>query len=217
MVHTETIAGETLHMHPWGALYWEAQKMLLLSDVHLGKVSHFRKYGAAVPLKATQRNFSRLQTLLDLFSPEQLCFLGDLFHSHMNQEWALLEAWATGCPASLTLVAGNHDIIDPTRFEKLGIRYREDWHIGPFYLTHHPVASETGFNISGHIHPAVRLGGSGRQRMRLPIFYLREHQLILPAFGAFTGTHAITPEPGARFFALTPDAVLPLDAMDVRP
>ena len=59
---------------------------------------------------------------------------------------------------------------------------------------------------------AVAVGGAGRQTLRLPCFHLKTNQLILPAFGAFTGTHALDPEPGDRFFALTGDAVVPLEA-----
>ncbi|MDG1571211.1 ligase-associated DNA damage response endonuclease PdeM [Robiginitalea sp. M366] len=216
MVHTEIIGGETLEMHPWGVLYWKARGMLLLSDLHLGKVTHFRKYGAAVPLEALQRNFNRLRHLTDIYRPERICFLGDLFHSHMNREWELFEAWVKTCAARLDLVVGNHDIIDPVRFEALGISCRDQWEIGPFKLTHHPAESEDRFNISGHIHPAVRLAGAGRQRLRLPVFYLRQRQLILPAFGAFTGTHVVSPEPGERLYALAGETVLPLDALDAR-
>ncbi len=213
MLHTESIAGETLQMHPWGALFWEARGMLLLSDVHLGKVTHFRKFGAAVPLQALKRNFKRLQTLTESFEPQQICFLGDLFHSHMNREWAYFEAWARSCPSKLLLVEGNHDIISPLRYEALGIQLVPELQAGPFTLTHHPDLREDGFNICGHIHPAVRLGGRGRQQLRLPCFFLRERQLILPAFGAFTGTHAMDPEPGDRIFTLADGRVVPLDAV----
>ena len=36
-------------LHNSGALYWKGQEMLLVSDVHLGKISHFRKHGSALP------------------------------------------------------------------------------------------------------------------------------------------------------------------------
>lgn len=211
MLHRENIAGETLEMHPWGGLFWRSRGMLLLSDLHLGKVTHFRKYGAAVPLKALKRNFSRLQQLQEIFRPETICFLGDLFHSHLNREWDFFETWAGSCSARLELVVGNHDIIDPVRFEALGIRLHECWQTGPFELTHHPLESPGRFNIAGHLHPAVRLAGNGRQRLRLPVFYLKQKQLILPAFGAFTGMHVVSPQAGERVFALTPEAVLPLE------
>ena len=41
-----------LILHPSGAVYWEEKQTLLLADVHLGKVAHFRKNGISVPSKA---------------------------------------------------------------------------------------------------------------------------------------------------------------------
>ena len=211
MTQRVEIAGEILEFHPWGTAYWEAEKILLISDLHLGKVMHFRKFGAAVPRMALLENFRRLEKLEAAFRPETICFLGDLFHSHKNREWELFRAWAEASKADLVLVEGNHDILSPLLYEELGMGVKSIWEIGPFALTHHPTESGDGFNIAGHIHPAVRLGGKGRQRLRLPCFFLRPRQLILPAFGAFTGMHAVTPAPGDRCFALAGDEIVALE------
>ena len=210
MTHRVEIAGELLEFHPWAAAYWEGQRMLLISDLHLGKVMHFRKFGAAVPRTALLENFRRLEKLEAAYRPQTICFLGDLFHSHKNQEWELFKRWSEATTARLVLVEGNHDILSPLLYEDLGIPVYDRWEKGPFSLTHHPTELEDGFNIAGHIHPAVRLGGRGRQRLRLPCFFLRPRQLILPAFGTFTGMHAIVPQPGDRCFALAEDEVVAL-------
>lgn len=210
MTHPVAFGGEQLQLHPWGALYWERHSLLLISDLHLGKITHFRKYGAAVPLQALHRNFMRLQALCDTFSPERICFLGDLFHSHMNREWTRFENWVRQCPCKLELVVGNHDIISPLRYEALGIECSETLEKGPFVLSHHPLEAFSGFNISGHVHPAVRLRGPGRQQMRLPCFHLNGKQMILPAFGAFTGSHVMEPRPGDRIFALADGQIIPV-------
>ena len=211
MTHPIRIAGEELVLHPLGGLYWPARSALLLSDLHLGKVSHFRKYGAAVPRGAILENFARLDRLVSEFRPESVYFLGDLFHSHLNAEWELLRRWTGRSRAVLHLIVGNHDILSPGRFEALGFRLAERLEIGPFVLTHHPENAPDRFNIAGHIHPAVRLAGAGQQRLRLPCFHLRANQLILPAFGTFTGTHALAPESGDRFFVLADREVIPLE------
>lgn len=211
MVHQIELAGEAMALHPLGVAYWEGASMLLISDVHLGKVTHFRKHGAAVPGRALWQNFVRLREVADHFAPRCICFLGDLTHSHINREWLLFEQWARSCGARLELVCGNHDIISPLRYEALNMRVHDRWENGPFLFTHEPEEPDSHFNISGHIHPAVRLAGPGRQRLRLPCFFLRGRQLILPAFGAFTGSHTLTPEAGDRVFALAGDCVIPLD------
>lgn len=211
MTQAVEFGGETLHLHPWGALYREANAQLLVSDLHLGKISHFRKYGAAVPLKANKRNFDRLDELLRVFQPASIAFLGDLFHSHKNREWDVFAAWVNTCGAELILVEGNHDILGPRPFEKLGIQVCSTLTTGPFIYTHHPLETFEGYNISGHIHPAVRLTGGGRQSLRVPCFYFRGKQLILPAFGAFTGSHLMKTRPGDRVYALAGESIIPLE------
>ncbi|UXH80373.1 ligase-associated DNA damage response endonuclease PdeM [Roseateles amylovorans] len=42
--------------------------------------------------------------------------------------------------------------------------------------------------LAGHLHPAVWLRGPAADRLRLPCFCKTADQLILPAFGAFTGS-----------------------------
>ncbi|WP_445383303.1 ligase-associated DNA damage response endonuclease PdeM [Robiginitalea sp. IMCC43444] len=212
MVYPVDINGEAMELHPWGALFWKDRKLLVISDVHLGKIMHFRKYGAAVPQAAIYENFKRLDVLYQTFQPETICFLGDLFHSHINKEWELFEQWVSNCPAALELIVGNHDIISPLRYEALGVRLYKELQRGPFTFTHHPTDSTAGFNISGHIHPAVRLGGHGRQRLRLSCFFLRQNQLILPAFGNFTGSHVLELTATDRAFALAEEEVIPVSS-----
>ena len=40
------------YLHKTGAIYWKEKNTLLLADLHLGKVGHFRKSGIPVPRKA---------------------------------------------------------------------------------------------------------------------------------------------------------------------
>ncbi|MGB5780739.1 MAG: metallophosphoesterase, partial [Eudoraea sp.] len=49
MTQTIQIQDQNFILHPSGTLFWQEQATLLISDVHLGKISHFRKFGAAVP------------------------------------------------------------------------------------------------------------------------------------------------------------------------
>lgn len=210
MTQAVEFAGEMLQLHPWGAVYREKNEQLLISDLHLGKISHFRKYGAAVPLGATDRNFERLNDLLGTFQPQSIAFLGDLFHSHRNREWDAFTAWVRTCAAELILVEGNHDIMGAQPFEKIGIQVYPSLISGPFTYSHHPLTSFEGYNICGHVHPAVRLKGVGKQSLRLPCFHFRNRQLILPAFGAFTGSHVMKIKERDQVFALAGEAIIPL-------
>ncbi len=202
------IAEQHLVLNPSGVVYWEEEEVLLISDVHLGKVTHFRKYGAAVPQEVILKNFEVLQDSLSLYKPKTVCFLGDLFHSSLNREWQLFETWVLKTPAKILLIAGNHDIISPIKYENLGISLVPELIWGPFLLTHYPEERAGLFNLSGHIHPAVRLSGKGRQSLRLPCFFKNKHQMILPAFGAFTGTHVIKKKEEDEVYAIADAMVI---------
>jgi len=201
------IKNQTFILHPSSVAFWEEKDMLLISDVHLGKVSHFRKFGAAVPQKAVQKNFDVITSTIQFFNPKKVCFLGDLFHSALNKEWQLFENWVSKQSAELVLVEGNHDIISPLKYEKLGVKVVSELLLDGFLLTHHPEEREGFFNFSGHIHPAIRLHGAGRQTLRLPCFFKSKNQMIFPAFGEFTGSHTLKPTKKNEVFAITEDSV----------
>ncbi|HET8737894.1 MAG TPA: ligase-associated DNA damage response endonuclease PdeM [Pricia sp.] len=209
------IQNQNFSLHPSGALFWKEKSILLISDVHLGKISHFRKFGAAVPRNAIQRNFDRMDGCLQHFTPEHVIFMGDLFHSSLNKEWQLFEKWRGNINSKITLVAGNHDIISPVKYEELGIQVASELQLAGFLMTHHPEEREGFFNFCGHVHPAIRLTGLGRQSVRLRCFYKSKSQLILPAFGAFTGSFTVGPKRGCEVYALLGDAVLPVTLKQV--
>ena len=72
--------------------------MLLLADLHLGKGAHFRREGIPVPTNMISKDLRKLETLIDLFQPGRVVFLGDLFHSVYNPEWEIFGQWMDlGC------------------------------------------------------------------------------------------------------------------------
>ncbi|TAI47248.1 ligase-associated DNA damage response endonuclease PdeM [Flagellimonas allohymeniacidonis] len=202
------IKNQQFLLHPLGGIFWEEKSLLLISDVHLGKVAHFRKFGAAVPRKALHKNYLLLDEIVEHFNPFQICFLGDLFHSSLNKEWELFENWVAKIPSEIILVSGNHDIISPHKFEQIGVPIFQELILENFLLTHHPEEREGLFTFCGHIHPAVRLQGFGRQKLRLPCFFKTNAQLILPAFGEFTGTHVLQPKKEDEVFAIVENEIV---------
>lgn len=208
MIETIEINGQNFSLHPSGAMFWCEKKMLLISDVHLGKISHFRKYGSAVPQNAIAENFERLTQVVNYFQPEKICFLGDLFHSSLNLEWDLFENWLQDISAEVLLVVGNHDIISEVKYEALGIGIYSELILENFLLTHHPEIRENYFNFCGHLHPGFKLNGTGRQQVKLSCFYKSGEQLILPAFGEFTGNYWISPNVGDQVFVITKNEVI---------
>ncbi|KQC30314.1 ligase-associated DNA damage response endonuclease PdeM [Flagellimonas eckloniae] len=208
MTQTIKLQNQEFILHPLGGIFWVEKSMLLISDVHLGKVAHFRKFGAAVPQKAVHKNFILLDEIVNHFQPFQICFLGDLFHSSLNKEWQLFENWVKKTPSEIILIAGNHDIIAPEKFEGLDISIFQELILDRFLLTHHPEERKDLFNFCGHIHPAITLKGFGRQQLRLSCFFKKENQLIFPAFGTFTGTHTLKPKKGYEVFIIVEGEVV---------
>ncbi|SHI63760.1 putative phosphoesterase [Mesonia phycicola] len=191
-----------------GVAYWEEQKTLLIADVHLGKISHFRKYGSAVPKDAILSNFNKLTESIKIYSPKKIIFLGDLFHSAKNLEWNLFENWLAIQTAEVVLIAGNHDIISPLHYEALKVKIYQELQLGKFKLTHHPEEQENTFNICGHIHPGYRLAGMAKQHLKLKCFFKSKYQLILPAFGEFTGVFLMKPEAEDQIFVCASSKVI---------
>lgn len=208
MTKTITIHDQDFVLHPTGSVFWQQRNMLLISDVHLGKVAHFRKHGVAVPSGSALKNFEQLDRALDYFRPGIIVFLGDLFHSKKNSEWDLFEAWVLKTDAKLILVAGNHDVIDHKHYEKLQVEVCSELLAGNFLLTHHPEQRTGFFNFSGHTHPGIELRGIGKQSLRLPCFFKKPDQMILPAFGQFTGKYYLVPTEDDCVYAITKDEVV---------
>ena len=202
------IHNQSFTLHASGSLFWQEKSALLISDVHLGKVSHFRKHGAAVPQKAIQANFDLMNEVVEFFNPKHIYFLGDLFHSHLNNEWNLFEEWTSKSTSKIILINGNHDIISPLKYEALGIRILDELVEKDFLLTHHPEQREGFFNFCGHIHPSVKIRGSGKQSLRLPCFFKSPNQLILPAFGEFTGSFTLKPTKKDQVFAIAEGMII---------
>ncbi len=209
------IRGHQLTMHPEKALVLMADKVLLLADLHFGKINHFRKSGIAVPSKANDRNSELLIDLLNRVKPERVIFLGDLFHSHYNEEWEVLgQVLHHFSSCSFELVRGNHDIMSNLQYDRHNMQIHEGaLKIGPFILTHEPLEKpeDDFYNIAGHIHPGVHLTGNGRQSLTLPCFHFGKHQCIMPAFGSFTGLAKINPKKQDQIFVIAEGKILKVD------
>ena len=108
------------------------------------------------------------------------------------------------------LVQGNHDMIPDVLLRESGIQQISRLDEGPFTFTHDPadMAEDYGYHVCGHVHPGIRLAGAGRQRLRLRCFCFSGKQAIMPAIGAFTGMHTITPDTCDRVYAITGEAVI---------
>lgn len=205
------ICGEELLLLPEKAIYWEKQKLLLIADLHLGKATHFRSNGIAVPKEVPDKNWDLLNQLIAKYEVNRLCFLGDLFHSSFNKEWDVFALWVNQYPeVQFELILGNHDILAPEIYDQLEFQTTDKLVDAPFVFTHEPQICSEGYNLAGHIHPGIRLKGKARQSHRAACFFFDKTGGVLPAFGAFTGMANVKVTKNSQVFAVVNEKVMKL-------
>ncbi|WP_339949992.1 ligase-associated DNA damage response endonuclease PdeM [uncultured Albimonas sp.] len=190
------LAGEALEARPSGALWWPAQGLLAVSDLHLGKSERIaRRGGTLLPPYETQATLDRLGEEIAATGARTVLCLGDSFDDLAAA--ALPEAEAGRLAALMAgrrwlWIEGNHDP-GPVG---LGGEHLAELRAGPLVFRHEaavpraegdaPAAvatAEAGAGeVSGHYHPKARLRGGWRR-----CFVLAPPRLILPAFGRYTG------------------------------
>jgi uncharacterized protein len=209
---TFNILGLQVHLLPEKALLLPENKVLILSDLHLGKVEHFRASGIGLPAGPTESTLITLDTLIHKIKPTHIIFLGDLFHSRKNTSYSLFEDWRySHREIQMSLIHGNHDIMSNADYLNLGLDLYFEYQIGPLWLTHEPqtiLPTETRFNLAGHIHPGIRLKGKGKQSLTLPCFWFTDKQGIVPAFGQFTGKYLMDIHENSTIFAIANDQII---------
>ena len=201
---------------PEGALWLEAARALIVSDLHFEKGSSFARGGQMLPPYDTRATLARLAALIEAHAPEIVVSLGDSFHdgggpARMSAEDRdALQALIGRC--DWVWVEGNHD---GKASATLGGAVREVLRLGALTLRHEPVADAAPGEIAGHLHPCARVAGRGRS-VRRRCFATDGVRLVMPAFGAYAGGlnicdaafAAIFPE-GALALVLGKDRVLP--------
>ncbi|MCE4225714.1 ligase-associated DNA damage response endonuclease PdeM [Methylobacterium sp. C25] len=182
------LAGETLTLDRTGALWLEAHRTLVVSDLHLEKGSSFaERSGQFLPPYDTRETLSCLHEVIQRLDPACVVALGDSFHDARGPE--RLEPGDRAMVAALQAgrdwiwIAGNHDA---TVREGIGGSYCEHIAIGGLTLRHEPSAEAGEGEIAGHLHPCGKVTMRGRS-VRRRCFVTDERRLVMPAFGAFTG------------------------------
>ncbi len=182
-------ANSTLILTNKRAIYHADTKSLILSDLHLGKATHFRKNGIPISNNIVLNDLNRLAELIEFFKPIQVVVAGDFFHAAANGEIDLFKNWRKNYNTiDFILVKGNHDRLNLEVYQEIGIELIKDkLNLNDFIITHIPKIKPIDFEICGHIHPEVAIKGIGKQKLKLPCYVINEKQIILAAFSEFTG------------------------------
>lgn len=211
------IAGISLHFHFSGAVYWRENKSLLLADLHLGKESVFQQSGIAIPSGSTASTLRSLQSLVATWRPDRVFVLGDLLHAKVglttDLERQLVSLIHNGGCSEWVLIPGNHDRGGLKALQNCGWQITADRLIvDGVNLMHAPesLGMDKPLAISGHLHPSIRVSLSAREKKTLRCYWLQGMQLVLPAFGGWTGTKPISRVEGDRVFACAGEDVIEL-------
>jgi uncharacterized protein len=180
-----TFAGATLVARADGALWWPAESLLVVADLHLGKAERMaRRGGALLPPWAEDETLARLGAALGATGAARVAVLGDGFDDAAAagalraEVRTRLAALAAG--RAWLWIEGNHDAgLDPGALGLPGQAVASAEVAG--IALHHEGGAE-GPAISAHWHPAVRVAGRRRAA-----FLVGAAHLVLPAFGRFTG------------------------------
>jgi DNA ligase-associated metallophosphoesterase len=204
--------GQGLQLLADRSLYWAARRTLVLADVHLGKDAAFRAAGLSVPAGNSSKDLARIERLVKMTGAERLVVLGDLVHGRRSHQAELSEAFGKWRAAhgqlEILLVRGNHDRQAGAPPAEWSIaQVPEPFADGELMLSHFPRESERPV-LCGHVHPTISVRDFDGTSVALPCFVVDERQLILPAFGSFTGGHKMQHEPGRKVFAAVGKSVV---------
>jgi uncharacterized protein len=211
------IAGDRVVLLPERVAYWERRQTLLVADPHFGKAAAFRAAGVPVPRGTTTGSLIRLDAALERTGASRVVFLGDFLHAREGREaetTRIVGEWRSrNASIDMLLVRGNHDKRAGDPGPEIDIAC-VDGPVAepPFVFTHKPLVSDAGYVICGHVHPAARLTGPGRESARLPCFWIRPDVAVLPAFGEFTGVADISAEAGDRVWVIADGTVVRVGA-----
>ncbi|QDC02630.1 ligase-associated DNA damage response endonuclease PdeM [Mesorhizobium sp. 8] len=182
------LAGECAVCDPRGVLYFPDFGLLAVSDLHLEKGSAIARRGALIPPYDTVATLARLAEAVADYQPRTVVSLGDSFHDGWGAERLplpfrqRLEVLMTG--RDWFWVTGNHDPDAPADLPGETVR---ELAFGSLILRHEPSGTYVEGEVAGHLHPCARIVQRGRS-VRRRCFAGDGSRMIMPAFGAYTGS-----------------------------
>ncbi len=194
------------------ALYWPAERALLVADLHLEKASFYAVQGQMLPPYDSRETLERLALAIRDTGARRVFTLGDNFHDPAGP--SRMEPHAAGMLAALTCavdwvwLTGNHDErhgrSNADAAAALGGEIAKEAEIAGIVLRHQAQRGEHRPELSGHFHPRLQLTVHQRH-IRRPCAVIGQAdsrseagpatagqtrggaRMILPAFGALTG------------------------------
>ena len=150
------------------ALLLKKEKILIISDLHIGYEEMLNKQGILIPRHQLKDITDKLEKIFSKAKPEKIIINGDMKHEFgtiSEQEWrdTLKVVDYLGRKGELILIKGNHDTILGPISKKRNIKLAEKYRTGDTLIAHgDELIDEKEMKgvktiIIGHEHPAVTL------------------------------------------------------------
>ena len=171
------------------AAWFPDLKTLAVADLHFEKGTSFVRRGLHLPPYDTKATLGRLVEVVEKFQPERIVALGDSFHDGQGparldeDDVATLQKLTRG--TEWIWIFGNHDPATTRGVDSLGGTALDEFCLGDLTFRHEPSGARG--EVAGHLHPGAAIRQRGR-RIRRKCFVSDGASLILPAFGAYTGS-----------------------------
>jgi metallophosphoesterase superfamily enzyme len=181
------------------ALVHVEQGWMALADLHYGYELRRRRAGALLPDWGMPQCEETLVALLNEHRPRRLILVGDVMDGSgsLKETLGLLER--LGRLTELVCIEGNHDSAGLRKAASMVTGWLEPGFV--FEHGHRPLSTNPppGVTITGHEHPALRIGDGAGLRLKLPALVMEgrtdgSRRWILPAFSPWAAGGEYKPE-----------------------
>lgn len=172
------------------ALFFINEKILVLSDLHIGFEEVMAQKGLLLPKIQTVDIMELLNTVIDKYNPEQIWIDGDFKHEfsrNVEQEWRdikkIIELILSR--TKLTIIRGNHDNFLKNILAKYNVPFLQSAKIDNYLIVHgdKKIDQKNSFLILGHEHPSIKIRDSIGAIISIPAFLYdpEDKVLVLPS------------------------------------
>ena len=187
------------------ALYLKKEKILIVSDLHIGIEETLNKQGILIPRFQLNEILKKLKNIIDKVDVKKVLITGDLKHgfgSISEQEWRdILRLFDFLKDKEIILIKGNHDNYLKNIAYKRSIKVEELYSINNICILHgDKIVKSKEFESSkviiiGHAHPAVRFKGrSDKFKCFLVGKWKNKTLIVLPSLNQMVEGSDITRE-----------------------
>ena len=167
---------------PSRTLFWPSRNILVVADLHLGRI--VPRYPKIV--EGVKQALQRLSGALEHTQANRLLFLGDLFHMRNNYHHDVVhvfEQWRMRySTVEMLLIRGNHEraMGDPPAQLQLTCM-DPGYHESGVTFLHEP-RQMSQFTMCAHLHPCLLVPTNRALATTVPCFVWNEDYLYMPAF-----------------------------------